>query len=347
MDEKQRNHTTPDIKKESLYMNQTGNLRIRLTNDYLFKALLQKNSLVLQALIRDLLHLPKNAIENLEVTNPIIFGESADDKTIVLDVNVVLNSGSRVNLEMQVLDEGNWRNRSTFYACRNFAELNRGEDYEELKPVFQISFLKFTLFKEHAALYSTYKLMECEKHYVYNENLMIGVVDLTKTELATKEDEAYHINEWAKLFKAETWEDVKMLAAENTSIAEAAQTIYELSEDERIRQQCQAREDYYKRQSGLTKRIARQEEKLAEIEEELSQKKEELSQKKEELLQKKEELSQKNEELSQKKEELSQKDRIIDQRREEFIQLLLNKGFVESREEAVLMVDGVTPSDEN
>ncbi|MCR4586222.1 MAG: Rpn family recombination-promoting nuclease/putative transposase [Lachnospiraceae bacterium] len=287
-----------------LYAEQTGNLRIRLTNDYFFKALLQKNTSVLKSLIRALLELPDNAIMDLEVTNPIILGESAEEKTIILDVNVLLDTGSRVNLEMQVLDEGNWKNRSAFYACRNFAELNRGDDYEELKPVYQISFLGFTLFEDYPALYSTYRLMESKKHYVYNENLMIGIVDLTKTELATEEDKQYHIDEWAKLFRAKTWEEIKMLAAKNENLAEAAKTIYELSEDERIRQQCQAREDYYKRQSGLNKRLARQEKIMAE-----------------------------------QNEQLLQKDRIIDQQREEFIQLLLDKGTAATREEAVAMID--------
>ena len=155
--------------------------------------------------------------------------------------------------------------------------------------------------------------MEIEKHYVFNENLMIGIVDLTKTELATEEDKRYHIDEWARLFKAERWEEVKMLAAENANIAEAAKTMYELSQDERIRQQCLAREDYYKRQSSLTKRLAKQEMRLAEI----------------------------DEQLSQKDEQLSQKDRIIDQQREQYIQLLIDKGFVTSREEAVRMVDNM------
>ena len=38
------------------------------------------------------------------------------------------------------------------------------------------------------------------------------MVDLTQTELATEEDKANRIDYWARLFKAKTWEDLKMLA---------------------------------------------------------------------------------------------------------------------------------------
>ena len=37
---------------------------------------------------------------------------------------------------------------------------------------------------------------------------------------------------------------IKMLAEKNEAIDDAATTVYQLSEDERIRLQCQAREDY-------------------------------------------------------------------------------------------------------
>ena len=80
--DKQKKNTKTTISSKPLYAQQTGDLQIKLTNDYFFKALLQKNTSVLRSLIRSLLRLPDNAIEDLEVTNPIILGESAEEKTI-------------------------------------------------------------------------------------------------------------------------------------------------------------------------------------------------------------------------------------------------------------------------
>lgn len=86
------------IRKE--YQNASGPMLYRLTNDYLFKALLQRNRHVLKALICSLLHFSPDQIRDAAVTNPIIYGEKITDKTIILDVNVIFNNGSRINLEM-------------------------------------------------------------------------------------------------------------------------------------------------------------------------------------------------------------------------------------------------------
>ena len=49
-----------------------------------------------------------------------------------------------------------------------------------------------------------------------------------------------------------------MLATNNTIIENAAETIYRLSADEAIREQCEAREDYYRLQRTIQKEIDQQ-----------------------------------------------------------------------------------------
>ena len=63
----------------------------------------------------------------------------------------------------------------------------------------------------------------------------IRVVDLTHIDLATTEDRAFHIDYWAALFKAKTWEYIKMLAENNEYIAEASETLFQLNADEQIK----------------------------------------------------------------------------------------------------------------
>ncbi len=110
--------------------------------------------------------------------------------------------------ELQVVNEHNWVPRSIYYVCSNYKNLKSGEDYNEAMPSVHIGFLDFTLFEEHPALYSTYRMLEVKEHYEYTDKLQIGVLDLTKIDLATEEDKAYNIHEWAELFKAQTWEDI-------------------------------------------------------------------------------------------------------------------------------------------
>lgn len=75
--------------------------------------------------------------------------------------------------------------------------------------------------------------------------------------LATKEDREYHIDYWARLFKATTWEEISMLAVKDECLQEAANTIFKLNADEQIRKQCRDREEYYQDLHNYEKTIAR------------------------------------------------------------------------------------------
>jgi uncharacterized coiled-coil protein SlyX len=89
-------------------------------------------------------------------------------------------------------------------------------------------------------------LMNIRSHRIYSRKFRLSVLDLTRIDLATNEDRKYHIDYWASLFKATTWEEIKMLAQKDTAIEEASNTVYKLSQEEKIRLQCEAREEYYR-----------------------------------------------------------------------------------------------------
>ena len=234
----------------------TGPVDFRLTNDYIFKRLLEKNEDVLRELIRALLHLNEGDITHLQILNPIMPGDTITDRGIVLDVNVEINHDSRIDLEMQVVNEHDWPERSLYYACRNYLNLVRGVDYDKVAPSWQIGFLDYTLFHEHPSFYATYKLMDTKDSFVYTDKFSIGVVDLTKTGLATDEDRLYNIDKWAKLFKSETWEDIRMLAKQDVFISKAGETYFEITADEHERQLAEAREDALRRERARKRRFA-------------------------------------------------------------------------------------------
>ena len=182
---------------------------------------------------------------SVEITNPIILGESVKNKEFRLDINVKLNNLTLINLEMQMTGRLIWPSRSLSYLCRSFDMLNHGQDYQDIKPVIHIGFLYYTLFSECPEFYATYKLFNVKNYHLYSDRLTLSVVDLSQIDLATEEDKRYHIDYWAKLFKATTWEEIKMLSAKDKYIDEASKTIFQLSADEQIRKRCLDREEYY------------------------------------------------------------------------------------------------------
>ena len=139
-----------------------------------------------------------------------------------------------------------------------------------MKPAIQIGLLNFTLFPEHPEFYATYKLLNAKNHTVYSDKLQLSVLDLTQIHLATDEDKACHIDFWASLFKARTWEELHMLSQNNEYLKEASETVYHLTQEEKVRLQCQAREDYYRRMKGIQEKIEAQEELLAQKDAEIA-----------------------------------------------------------------------------
>ena len=250
----------------SLLQNAHGTIPYGMTNDYMFRAVLQTNNKVLRGLVRSLLHLEEEDVVSVEITNPIILGDSVEKKEFRLDINVVLNNHTFINLEMQIANQLNWTNRSLLYLCRSFDSLYHGQDYKETPSVIHIGFLDYTLFEECPEFYSTYKLMNVNNHKIYNDKFTLCVVDLTQIDLATKEDKEYHIDYWTRLFKAGTWEEIRMIAAKNEYLQEAANTIFELSADEQIRKQCRDREEYYQDLRNYEKAIAQKDAAITEKE---------------------------------------------------------------------------------
>lgn len=265
------------ISTNSMNIPKNGALLVPMTNDYLFRALLQQNNLVLKGLICALLHMEEADISSVIITNPIRLGDSIDNKTFVLDINVIMNQHHIINLEMQVINLNNWQDRSLSYLARNFDHLKKGEDYQLTHPVIQIGLLNYTLFPKYPEFYSTYQFLNVKKHTLYSDKLRISVLDLSRIDLATEEDRQYQLDYWAALFKAKTWEELQMLAQDNHYFKEASETVYELTQEERIRQQCLAREDYNRTMKGIENDFAALKAGLADANQQLSEKGQQLS----------------------------------------------------------------------
>lgn len=244
--------------------NASGPLQFNMMNDYMFRAVLQTNNKVLLGLICSLLHLREKDIVAVEITNPIVLGESIENKEFRPDINVRLNNHTLINLEMQVADKLNWQDRSLVYLCRSFDQLDHGQEYVEAQSVIHIGFLDYTLFPKSPEFYATYKLINEKNHDIYSDKIRLSVVNLSRIDLATDEDKKYQIDYWAKLFKATTWEEIHMLASENNYIAEASDTIFRLSAEEDIRKRCLDRDEYYREIRTYKKIITEKESFIAE-----------------------------------------------------------------------------------
>ena len=216
-----------------------------MRNDYMFHAVLQKNEEVLRNLLATLLEMDETEIASCHIENPIELGKEIEGKECILDVKLTLNDAKIINIELQVYKQTYWVERSLLYWARAYDNLKSGEDYSKLLPTYHIGILDFTLFEEHPKFMAQYQLMDVEDQFLYSDKLCIKVLDLTQLDAARKQA---NINKklvkWASIFKAETLEELELLANGEEVFEKMVVTMKKLSEDEKIRMQCEAREDY-------------------------------------------------------------------------------------------------------
>lgn len=192
-----------------------------------------------------LLHINTESIQQIDILNPIQPGDVIDEKSCILDVKLLFNNNQIINIEMQVSREGDWVERSLVYLCRIVSQqLKPGEAYGNLMETIHIGILDFTLFEEHQEFYSRYLLKDERTGHIYTGKFALAVVELNQIGKATEDDINSGLRDWAKLFKARTWEEIKMLAQQNECMKSAAVTLKELTAEEKIQEQCEARERY-------------------------------------------------------------------------------------------------------
>lgn len=280
---KEKTKFTPALEKA------TGEIKYNMTNDYMFRALFQQNTVALKGLLSSLLHMPPENILSVEIMNPIVIGETINDKEFRLDIKAVLNHYQQINLEMQVVNRHDWPERSIGYLSRMYNNLQKGDQYINVKPAIHVGILNFSPFEGEPIFYSRNVLMDMNKHRIYSDKFQVNVLELKQIELATEEDKKWNLDFWAKLFKARTWEELRMIAKDNEYFTEASNTLCDLYADFNVRERCRDREDYELEQKYLHDTIEQQEI----------------------------ELKQKNELIKKKDTLLEQKDAVIEQLRRE------------------------------
>ena len=172
---------------ELIYLNATGDIGMRLTNDYLFKALMLKNRSVLKGLLASLLYINYDDITDLYIANGEELPDTFDAKTFVLDLKIKLNNNRLINIEMQVNNLHDWPERSLSYLSRMYDNLTKGGNYIDVLPVIQIGIIDYTLFPGREEFYASYHMRNDKSDHIYSDKFVLKVLDLTKLDCATSE----------------------------------------------------------------------------------------------------------------------------------------------------------------
>lgn len=208
--------------------------------DIIFKMLFTKDLDMLKAFVGDMLDIPVDEIDDLHVLNPEITPMMVDGKESRLDLKLSIKE-MIVNVEIQLCNEGNFRERSVYYWSKNYTdELKQGEDYIELKKTISINILNFKLF-DCKEMCSRFSLYEETRHEKLTDKCSILFFELKKVN--NKVDKNDRKKLWLQLINAETEEELDML--DNTGLPEIQKAVgflHEMSADDMAQEMARVRE---------------------------------------------------------------------------------------------------------
>jgi len=217
----------------------TNKLEYTLKNDTLFKMLFVKHPDLLKNLIAELLGIRLESIGSFYITNPEMPPESLGEKFCRLDINMMVDD-QRVDLEIQVTDEGDYPERTLYYWARSYSTaLAAGMDYKMLPRTVIISIVDFVLF-QCEEFHSEFQALEVKRHTPLTDRFSIHCFELPKLP-----DQIHYHDElslWLALFRAETEEELKEIENMGVPVMDQAIQAYrhitatdEFKEKERLR----------------------------------------------------------------------------------------------------------------
>jgi predicted transposase/invertase (TIGR01784 family) len=194
-------------------------LEYTFKNDTLFKMLFVKYPGLLKRLVAELLSIRLDSIGQFEITNPEMPPEVVGDKFCRLDINMTVD-GQRVDLEIQVADEGDYPERSLYYWAREYSTaLTEGKEYTDLPRTIVISIVAFKLF-DCAEFHSEFQPLEVTRHMPLTDKQVLHYFELPKLpEIVHTDDE---LKLWLTLFNAETEEELAKIEALEVPVMEQA-----------------------------------------------------------------------------------------------------------------------------
>jgi len=222
-------------------MTAMSKLKHTFKTDVLFKMLFTKYPGSLKQLTAHLLRIPVSSIGEFKVESPEMPPDGVGDKFCRLDILMTID-GQKVNLEIQVEDEGDFPERTLFYWARIYSNsLRTGKDYIHLPRTIIISILDFTLFKGHNEYHSEFQLLEVTRHHRLTDKMLLHFFELPKLPEIADKDNLLHL--WLSLFKAETREDLKMIEDMGvTEINEIVTAYHKLAQSPEFREMERQRE---------------------------------------------------------------------------------------------------------
>jgi predicted transposase/invertase (TIGR01784 family) len=156
-------------------------------NDLTFKKIFGEHPHLLKSFLNAVLPLPDDApIESLDYLPSELIPQVPLFKNTIVDVRCVDTQGRQFIVEMQMLWTDSFKSRVLFNASTAYVrQLNRGEKYEGLKPVYALSLVNEIFEPTLSDYYHHYKIVHLQHPARTLEGLEFIFVELPKIQATT------------------------------------------------------------------------------------------------------------------------------------------------------------------
>ena len=231
------------------------NKKYNLKNDVIFKAFFARkgNEIFLIDFLEALLNIKIKTIKINEEVN--LEQLSVDEKGGRLDLQAKLDDGVIVNIELQIKNNFNIKERTTVYSSKVISrEVARGSDYKDVSKVIMINILGYNLFE-----YISETVIVLDKHRDYE--MLKGIkwyfIELPKFRKKNP-DLNDKIDQWICFIDDSNKEAVKMAENKNKVLKKARKELDYLTGDAAVRRWAELR-DKWEMDDYFIKKYAKEE----------------------------------------------------------------------------------------
>ncbi len=237
--------------------------------DLMFKAVFgqEESKEILRSFLNSMLKLEIEKAEDISLENTELIAQIAEGKSSRLDVRVATANNEHIDIEIQIANSKNIANRSLFYVSKLLTEqLKVGENPKDLGRAIGLNILDFNYFEDNR-WFRTGRVLDVETGEEISDRLELNFVELKKIPdldslqdlsgqgkyqkgknqktIATQErnleeknpQESLELKKmlWLEFLKAETEEELMLVAEKDREVYEALQKLDEASADAKMR----------------------------------------------------------------------------------------------------------------
>ena len=151
--------------------------------DFAFKKIFgsDKNKNILISFLNAIIYDNTNTIKSLTIIDPANPGNIEVSKDSFLDVKALLDNGSTVIIEMQVIHVKAFEKRVVYNLAKAYGnQLGKGERYPTLRPYVALTITDFVLFEDNPQMINKFRFKEENRGFNYGDELRLIFLELPK-----------------------------------------------------------------------------------------------------------------------------------------------------------------------